>query len=81
MVQKARKTLAFWKGRAFMYNEKPPVTETPNGLEKLKAALTRADTVIIGAGAGLSTSAGFIYSGERFETYFEIGRASCRERV
>ena len=70
MVQKARKTLAFWKGRAFMYNEKPPVTETPNGLEKLKAALTRADTMIIGAGAGLSTSAGFIYSGERFETYF-----------
>ena len=37
---------------------------------KLKEALTRADAVLIGAGAGLSTSAGFTYSGGRFETYF-----------
>jgi NAD-dependent SIR2 family protein deacetylase len=27
--------------------------------------------VVIGAGAGLSTSAGFIYTGERFQTYFQ----------
>ena len=53
-----------------MYNQKMPTTETPNGLEKLKAALAQADTVIIGAGAGLSTSAGFIYTGERFDRYF-----------
>ena len=39
-------------------------------LERLKAALTEADTVLIGAGAGLSTSAGFTYSGERFEKHF-----------
>jgi len=38
--------------------------------EKLKQALAEADAVVIGAGAGLSTSAGFIYSGERFEKYF-----------
>ena len=38
--------------------------------EKLKQALSGADAVVIGAGAGLSTSAGFIYSGERFEKYF-----------
>jgi NAD-dependent SIR2 family protein deacetylase len=38
--------------------------------EKLKQALSEADAVVIGAGAGLSTSAGFIYSGERFEKYF-----------
>ncbi|MBR5426091.1 MAG: Sir2 silent information regulator family NAD-dependent deacetylase [Clostridiales bacterium] len=38
--------------------------------EKLKQALSEADAVVIGAGAGLSTSAGFIYSGERFEEYF-----------
>ena len=37
--------------------------------EKLKQALSEADAVVIGAGAGLSTSAGFIYSGERFEKY------------
>ncbi len=39
-------------------------------VKKLKQALSEADAVVIGAGAGLSTSAGFIYSGERFEKYF-----------
>lgn len=29
-----------------------------------------ADAVVIGAGAGLSTSAGFVYKGERFQKYF-----------
>lgn len=38
--------------------------------KRLKDALDNADTVIIGAGAGLSTSAGFTYSGERFDRYF-----------
>ena len=37
---------------------------------RLKKALAEADAVVIGAGAGLSTSAGFVYSGERFEKYF-----------
>ena len=39
-------------------------------IKKLKEALRIADTVVIGAGAGLSTAAGFTYSGERFEKYF-----------
>ncbi len=39
-------------------------------INKLKEELDAADTVIIGAGAGLSTSAGFIYDGERFDKYF-----------
>ena len=39
-------------------------------LERLKEALKSADTIVIGAGAGLSTSAGFTYSGERFEKHF-----------
>lgn len=38
--------------------------------EKLKKELEAADAVIIGAGAGLSTSAGFTYSGRRFEENF-----------
>lgn len=38
--------------------------------EKIKAAIQNADAVIIGAGAGLSASAGFTYAGERFEKYF-----------
>ena len=32
--------------------------------------LDHADTVLIGAGASLSTSAGFTYDGARFEKYF-----------
>ena len=39
-------------------------------MERLKAALQDCDAVVIGAGAGLSTSAGFVYTGERFEKYF-----------
>ena len=37
---------------------------------KLKEAISQADTIVIGAGAGLSTSAGFTYTGERFEKHF-----------
>ena len=39
-------------------------------IAQLKKELDTADAVIIGAGAGLSTSSGFIYTGERFEKYF-----------
>lgn len=45
------------------------ITDTPDGLNKLREALNNADAVIIGAGAGLSTSAGFEYSGEYFTRY------------
>ena len=41
-----------------------------NEIDRLRAALDHADTVVIGAGAGLSASAGFTYDGERFEKYF-----------
>ncbi len=36
----------------------------------LKDELRNADCIVIGAGAGLSTAAGFTYSGERFDKYF-----------
>ena len=39
-------------------------------INKLKSELASAEAVVIGAGAGLSTSAGFTYSGERFQKYF-----------
>ena len=46
-------------------------TETYNDkIARLKEILDKADAVIIGAGAGLSTSAGFVYDGERFQKYF-----------
>ena len=39
-------------------------------IDRLRDALDRADAVLIGSGAGLSTAAGLTYSGERFERYF-----------
>ncbi len=39
-------------------------------LSRLKQALETADAVVVGAGAGLSASAGFTYTGERFRRYF-----------
>jgi sir2 silent information regulator family NAD-dependent deacetylase len=38
--------------------------------EMLKNEIKNADAIVVGAGAGLSTSAGLTYSGERFEKYF-----------
>ena len=39
-------------------------------LDRLKKEIETADAIVIGAGAGLSTAAGFTYSGERFDRYF-----------
>jgi NAD-dependent SIR2 family protein deacetylase len=41
-----------------------------DAIARLKKEIGAADAVVIGAGAGLSTAAGFIYSGERFTKYF-----------
>ncbi len=41
-----------------------------NKIKSLKYAIDNADSIVIGAGAGLSTSAGFTYSGERFQKHF-----------
>ena len=49
---------------------KPSTKSCSEQLERLQTALQSCDAVVIGAGAGLSTSAGFIYTGERFEKYF-----------
>ena len=53
---------------------KPKKQNAANKTDKITAlrqALEQAETVVIGAGAGLSTAAGFTYSGERFHTYFQ----------
>lgn len=39
-------------------------------VRKLQKELQTADAVVVGAGAGMSTSAGLTYDGERFERYF-----------
>ena len=49
---------------------KPYTKSCSEQIERLKAALQDCDAVVIGAGAGLSTSAGFVYTVERFEKYF-----------
>ena len=41
-----------------------------NELDRLKEAIGAAEAIVVGAGAGLSTSAGFTYAGERFESRF-----------
>ena len=41
-----------------------------DNMTRLKEELDTADAVVIGSGSGLSTSAGFTYTGERFQKYF-----------
>ncbi len=41
-----------------------------DNIRRFREALSAAEAVVVGAGAGLSTSAGFVYTGERFEKYF-----------
>lgn len=41
-----------------------------NKIDKLQNLIAKADKLVIGAGSGLSTSAGFIYDGPRFDKYF-----------
>lgn len=46
------------------------MSEILNKIEKIKNLIKNADCILIGAGAGLSTSAGIEYSGKRFEENF-----------
>ena len=39
-------------------------------IDRLKSLIENADAIVIGAGAGLSTAAGFTYSGKRFHENF-----------
>ena len=39
-------------------------------IDRLKNEIENADAIIVGAGAGMSASAGMRYDGERFEKYF-----------
>lgn len=56
-----------------MFLRKSITTSTGNysdKIEKLKTEIETADAILIGAGAGMSASAGLTYSGERFFKYF-----------
>lgn len=56
-----------------MFSQRKIMRSTENysdSIARLKKEIETADAIVIGAGAGLSTSAGFTYSGERFEKLF-----------
>ena len=56
-----------------MFSKRATTASTENcsqKIEKLRREIESADAIVIGAGAGLSASAGFAYSGERFEQNF-----------
>ena len=55
----------------FLRKSMPTFTENYSAaVERLKQEIETADAIVIGAGAGLSTSARMSYGGERFEKYF-----------
>lgn len=55
----------------FLKNRMTKSTENySEKIEKLKQEMDTADAILIGAGAGLSTAAGFDYAGEIFDQYF-----------
>ena len=53
----------------FKKTAQPETTE--ERIRRLKTVLQDADAVILGAGSGLSTAAGYSYAGDRFERYFK----------
>lgn len=56
-----------------MFSKMSIVKSTGNysdNITRLKQEIEAAEAVVIGAGAGLSTSAGFTYTGERFQKHF-----------
>lgn len=50
--------------------EKNNIIDNSQKIHALREKIKQADAVLIGAGAGLSTAAGFTYAGERFDQYF-----------
>lgn len=55
----------------FLWNLITTSTEScSEQINRLKNEIKNADAIVIGAGAGMSTSAGLTYDGERFEKYF-----------
>lgn len=56
-----------------MFIKKPGMTSAESYLAqiaRLKTEIETADAIVIGAGAGMSVSAGLTYNGERFKKYF-----------
>lgn len=59
----------------YFFNSGSEMTSGPDlsfeeKIDILKVRLNSADAVVVGAGSGLSTAAGYIYTGKRLEKYF-----------
>lgn len=59
-----------YRSMLFRNLTKPNVTAASVPINRLKEEIQTADAIVIGAGAGLSTSAGFTYTGDRFRKSF-----------
>ena len=72
--RKADYTQTLQKGISYVRGLRGGITDDTGSREenirRLKDEIETADAIVIGAGAGLSTAAGFTYSGERFDRYF-----------
>ena len=72
--QEADYTLTLHKGISFVRSLRGGLTNDTGSreenLQRLKEELENADAIVIGAGAGLSTAAGYTYSGEHFDRWF-----------
>ena len=72
--QKADYTQTLHKGISFVRSLRGGLTDDTGSreenLQRLKDEIKSADAIVIGAGAGLSTAAGYTYSGARFERWF-----------
>ena len=69
--QKPDYTQTLQKGISFVRGLRGGIADNTGSreenLQRLKNEIENADAIVIGAGAGLSTAAGFTYSGERFD--------------
>lgn len=72
--QKPDYTQTLQKGISFVRGLRGGIADNTGSreenLQRLKNEIENADAIVIGAGAGLSTAAGFTYSGERFDHWF-----------
>ena len=72
--QKADYTQTLHKGISFVRSLRGGLTDDTGSreenLQRLKDEIKNSDAIVIGAGAGLSTAAGYTYSGARFDHWF-----------
>ena len=70
MPQHSKKSLMKWRAISNNKERLQDMKTYSDTIKEIKRLIDDADSVFIGAGAGLSTAAGYTYSGERFGKYF-----------